>query len=112
MIWNNGNDYDTKSKINLAVILCLFWLLPICISAQQQQQEQETQKLRFGENGEFKILQVADMHFANGKSTRCLDVLPSQYHSCTDLNTSAFIQRMILAENPNLIVFTGMGILF
>ncbi|KAM6600048.1 hypothetical protein CsatA_019657 [Cannabis sativa] len=67
-------------------------------------------KLRFGSNGEFKILQVADMHFADGKSTPCLDVLPSQVKGCSDLNTSAFIHRMILAEKPNLIVFTGDNI--
>ncbi|XP_057453310.1 probable inactive purple acid phosphatase 29 [Lotus japonicus] len=85
-------------------LISLYWffLIQICIS--------EAQKLRFGKNGEFKILQVADMHYADGKSTHCLDVLHSQYASCSDLNTTAFIQRMILAEKPNLIVFTGDNI--
>ncbi|KAK7338182.1 hypothetical protein VNO77_18784 [Canavalia gladiata] len=76
-----------------------FWLIPICKS-----------KLRFGKNGEFKILQVADMHYANGKRTHCLDVLYSQYASCSDLNTTYFLQRIILAEKPNFIVFTGDNI--
>lgn len=70
----------------------------------------EGQKLRFGGNGEFKILQVADMHFANGGRTGCLDVLPSQVTGCSDLNTTAFIERMIMAEKPDLIVFTGDNI--
>lgn len=78
----------------LAVFLC-----SALVSAQQQ--------LRFDEKGEFRILQVADMHFANGKTTTCLDVLPKQVPSCTDLNTTAFLHRLILAEKPHLIVFTG-----
>ncbi|KAE9605784.1 putative metallo-dependent phosphatase [Lupinus albus] len=90
----------------LVVLLSLFCLISSSVLAQQQQ----NQKLRFDENGEFKILQVADMHYANGKTTLCLDVLPSQKAYCTDLNTTAFIQRMIIAEKPNLIVFTGDNI--
>lgn len=91
----------------ILVLIPLYWfcLFPICFSVAQH-------NLRFGKNGEFKILQVADMHFANGKTTHCLDVLPSQYASCSDLNTTLFIQRMIHAENPDLIVFTGIYILF
>ncbi|KAK8284353.1 hypothetical protein V6Z11_D08G150800 [Gossypium hirsutum] len=50
------------------------------------------------------------MHYADGKTTPCLNVLPSQVHGCSDLNTSAFIQRMIQAGKPNLIVFTGDNI--
>ncbi|XP_058743810.1 probable inactive purple acid phosphatase 29 [Vicia villosa] len=85
-----------------AVLVSWFWSIPTFAAEQQ--------KLRFDENGEFKILQVADMHYADGKKTLCLDVLPSQKASCTDLNTTAFIHRMILAEKPNLIVFTGDNI--
>nr|GME17651.1 probable inactive purple acid phosphatase 29 [Ipomoea batatas] len=71
----------------------------------------EQRRLRFdAKNGQFRILQVADMHYADGKATHCLDVLPQQEASCSDLNTTAFIHRMILAENPHLIVFTGDNI--
>ncbi|KAE9593601.1 hypothetical protein Lal_00036313 [Lupinus albus] len=101
-ICSNGSGI----KIDLAVLFYSFLLFQICISTQQQQQK----KLKFGKNGEFKILQIADMHYANGKTTHCLDVFYSQYHSCSDLNTTLFIQRMILSENPNLIVFTGDNI--
>ncbi|KAG8378053.1 hypothetical protein BUALT_Bualt08G0098100 [Buddleja alternifolia] len=67
--------------------------------------------LRFdGKKGEFRILQVADMHYADGKKTPCEDVLPSQMSSCSDLNTTAFIRRLIIAEKPDLIVFTGDNI--
>ncbi|KAF5177481.1 Phosphatase dcr2 [Thalictrum thalictroides] len=66
--------------------------------------------LRFRKNGHFKILQVADMHYANGKTTPCEDVLPNQMATCSDLNTTAFINRLIQAEKPDLIVFTGDNI--
>ncbi|XP_004510621.2 probable inactive purple acid phosphatase 29 [Cicer arietinum] len=98
----------------LVVTVSWFWSISTtCVLAAKQayiSPQQENQKLRFDQNGEFKILQVADMHYANGKNTLCLDVLPSQNISCSDLNTTAFIQRMILAEKPNLIVFTGDNI--
>ncbi|KAF5732027.1 inactive purple acid phosphatase 29-like isoform X1 [Tripterygium wilfordii] len=99
-----------SSACNSSMLLVVFvmWLLVStnCVLAQQQQQH----KVRFGENGEFKILQVADMHFADGKTTPCEDVLPSQVRGCSDLNTTAFIHRMIRAEKPHFIVFTGDNI--
>ncbi|WMV55801.1 hypothetical protein MTR67_049186 [Solanum verrucosum] len=68
-------------------------------------------KLRFdGKTGEFRILQVADMHYGDGKTTPCEDVLPQQMSSCSDLNTTDYIFRMIHAEKPHLIVFTGDNI--
>lgn len=66
--------------------------------------------LRFDQNGQFKILQVADMHYADGRTTPCLDVLPEQFATCSDLNTTAFLYRIIRAEKPNLVVFTGDNI--
>lgn len=86
----------------VAMAFLAFLLCSILVSAQQQ--------LRFDEKGEFRILQVADMHYANGKTTTCLDVLPKQVASCTDLNTTAFLHRIIRAEKPHLIVFTGDNI--
>ncbi|KAK9145924.1 hypothetical protein Sjap_005827 [Stephania japonica] len=72
---------------------------------------QPTPHLRFKPtNGQFKILQVADMHYADGAATKCQDVLPQQLRTCSDLNTSAFLRRAILAEQPDLIVFTGDNI--
>ncbi|KAI4342855.1 hypothetical protein MLD38_027423 [Melastoma candidum] len=70
----------------------------------------EKNPLRFREDGQFKILQVADMHYSDGLSTPCEDVLPSQLRGCSDLNTTAFVHRMIDTEKPDLIVFTGDNI--
>jgi len=115
MISGKRNGFGTKGRTGLdfmvlvSTVLCLC-LTGISVSATTQAEApspQPSQKLRFSQNGEFKILQVADMHYANGKTTPCLDVLPSQNFSCSDLNTTVFINRMIKAEKPNLIVFTG-----
>lgn len=91
-----------KPALVIVAVLTLLCIAPtLAVNAKQER------KLRFRQNGEFKILQVADMHFANGRTTPCLDVLPSQVAGCSDLNTTAFINRMISAEKPDLIVFTG-----
>ncbi|XP_065016520.1 probable inactive purple acid phosphatase 28 isoform X2 [Musa acuminata AAA Group] len=66
--------------------------------------------LRFSSDGVFKILQVADMHYGNGLVTRCRDVLPSEAARCSDLNSTLFLKRMIEAEKPDLIAFTGDNI--
>ncbi|EPS60240.1 hypothetical protein M569_14564, partial [Genlisea aurea] len=66
--------------------------------------------LRFRSDGTFKILQVADMHFGNGKLTRCRDVLDVEFEHCSDLNTTRFLQRMIEIENPDFVAFTGDNI--
>ncbi|MED6146141.1 hypothetical protein PIB30_031733 [Stylosanthes scabra] len=53
----------------------------ISFNSEVKEAEGANKKLRFVEkNGNFKILQIADMHFADRKSTptSCLDVLPSQ----------------------------------
>jgi hypothetical protein len=48
------------------------------------------------------------MHYANGASTQCKDILPSQLSGgCSDLNTTAFVRRLISAEKPDLIVYSG-----
>jgi hypothetical protein len=105
--WKQGKETQKRRiemkecwTLTTVALLCLYWVSIGGFAVEQQQ-------LRFGKNGEFKILQVADMHFANGKTTPCEDVLPSQAASCSDLNTTAFLRRMILAEKPHLIVFTG-----
>ena len=117
MMVSSLKSYNNKkmklANVEIVLLLCLI-LFPICSLAANQQQQQpqpKQRRLRFGKNGELKILQVADMHFADGKTTPCLDVFKSQLATCSDLNTSAFIHRMILAEKPHLIVFTGIPLL-
>jgi len=115
LISSKRNMFGTKGRTGLdfmVLVLAVSWFCFTAISVSATTQAdppspQPNQKLRFGQNGEFKILQVADMHYANGKTTPCLNVLPSQNLSCSDLNTTLFINRMIQAEKPNLIVFTG-----
>jgi hypothetical protein len=47
------------------------------------------------------------MHFGNGMMTRCRDVLESEFEYCSDLNTTRFLKRMLEAEKPDFIAFTG-----
>jgi len=48
------------------------------------------------------------MHFGNGAATRCRDVGPDGGGAlCSDLNTTRFMRRVIEAERPDLIAFTG-----
>ncbi|KAG2636428.1 probable inactive purple acid phosphatase 29 [Panicum virgatum] len=68
-------------------------------------------RLRFRrDSGTFKVVQVADMHYADGRATGCEDVLPSQVAGCSDLNTTAFLYRVFRDEDPDLVVFTGDNI--
>lgn len=86
----------------MGTVVVLMWMAFLCGHAAEGQ-------LRFdGKRGEFRILQVADMHFADGKRTLCEDVFPQQMATCSDLNTTAFIRRVILAEKPDFVVFTGL----
>lgn len=96
--------------MHMAVVLFLLVLTFPAVRSTATERN-EPMRLRFRQNGQFKILQVADMHFGNGKATPCEDVLPTQLASCSDLNTTAFLRRIILAEKPDLIVFTGIFLL-
>lgn len=55
----------------------------------------------------FKILQVADLHYG---TSRCRDVLKSQFRDCSDLNSTRFLRTLIQSENPDFIAFTGDNI--
>ncbi len=111
---NKKMKLASNSLVEVVVVLCLI-LFPNCSLATKQQQQPQLKhqhrRLQFGKGGELKILQVADMHYADGKTTPCSDVFESQLATCSDLNTTAFLHRMILAEKPHLIVFTGIPLL-
>jgi hypothetical protein len=47
------------------------------------------------------------MHYGDGSKTPCRDLIPSQLRHCSDHNTTAFIARLLAAEKPDLVVFTG-----
>ncbi|XP_037406046.1 probable inactive purple acid phosphatase 29 [Triticum dicoccoides] len=47
------------------------------------------------------------MHYADGRSTACEDVMPEQVAGCSDLNITAFLYRVIRTEDPDLVIFTA-----
>ncbi|KAI3669703.1 hypothetical protein L6452_41048 [Arctium lappa] len=104
-----------RMMVTIIVVLCSFSVLILANTERIQRSSSliigsGIQQLRFHKKGEFRILQVADMHYADGRQTPCEDVLPEQFAHCSDLNTTFFIERMIQAEKPDLIVFTGDNI--
>ncbi|XP_042432038.1 probable inactive purple acid phosphatase 28 isoform X1 [Zingiber officinale] len=96
----------------LVLFLChsLLWVAFLGADAVPRVKRSAELPLRFRSDGSFKILQVADMHYGNGLVTRCRDVLPSESSRCTDVNSTVFLKRMIEAERPDLIAFTGDNI--
>lgn len=80
----------------------LYAFLTTCASASS---------LHLRPDGSFKIVQIADMHIQNGVLSGCVDITDEQKkYPCSDLNTTAFINRMILKEDPDLVIFTGDNI--
>eukprot|EP00899_Mesostigma_viride_P006040 jgi/Mesvir1/15437/Mv06621-RA.1 len=67
--------------------------------------------LSFAEDGTFKLLVIGDMHYSEGVNARCRDLPPWKLKfPCSDKNTTAFLERLINTEAPNLVVFTGDNI--
>jgi hypothetical protein len=63
-------------------------------------------------DGKFKMVQFADLHWSTGAKSGCADLTTVQRtFPCTDLNTSAFMARVLDAEAPvDLVIFTGDNI--
>lgn len=64
---------------------------------------------RIGDNGKFKILQVADLHLSTGEGT-CRDAVPAGYNGgkCeADPRTLEFIAKMLDEEKPDFVVLSG-----
>ncbi|KAF9332260.1 purple acid phosphatase [Podila minutissima] len=70
-----------------------------------QRELPKTPTLRFHNDGTFKIVQFADMHMATGPHM-CFNV-PSTMNCVGDINTLMLMERMLEAERPDLVVFTG-----
>lgn len=72
--------------------------------------KQEVKKpvLRVRSNGEFKVLQVADLHFSTGVG-ECRNPVPASLaDSCeADPRTLEFIDKVVDAERPDFVVLTG-----
>jgi hypothetical protein len=67
----------------------------------------EKQVPRIGENGKFKILQVADLHLSTGVG-HCREPIPADGSNCeADTRTLEFIGKMLDEEKPDLVVLSG-----
>ncbi|CAN0901313.1 Probable inactive purple acid phosphatase 28 [Linum grandiflorum] len=111
------SESTTNSFLYLALILSSVFLLHSQIAPRLlvghhplRLKRSSDLPLRFRDDGTFKILQVADMHFGTGMVTRCRDVMASEFDYCSDLNTTRFLRRMIEFEKPDFIAFTGDNI--
>ncbi|KAG0598336.1 hypothetical protein M758_12G064700 [Ceratodon purpureus] len=90
-----------------------FWLLLLAaVGSISLSGAQDLPPLRFNSEGTFKILQIADMHYGNGVKTPCRDLEAKELRTCSDRNTTLFVQRLLAAEKPDLVVFTGDNIDF
>ena len=65
--------------------------------------------LKFDSAGNFKILVISDLHYQNGKSSPCRDILNSQL-PCDGTNTTYFIQNLLELEKPDLVISNGDSI--
>lgn len=63
------------------------------------------QSLSFRDNGTFKIMQLADLHFSVDEHT-CRDV-PDVSHCHSHTDTIAAISGWLDSEKPDMVVFTG-----
>lgn len=66
----------------------------------------DTLQLRVDSENNFKIVQLADLHFSVDEG-RCRDEHPVHETCKADPKTSKFIERVLDLEKPQLVVFTG-----
>lgn len=72
------------------------------------QQSVAAPTLAFKEDGTFKILQLADTQVHSFVTDRCQQLtVEQQRYPCSADNTTAFITKLIDAERPDLIIYTG-----
>ena len=48
------------------------------------------------------------MHYGNGAKSVCRDLEAKELQTCSDVNTTLFVERLLAAEKPDLVVFTGV----
>ncbi|CAR26359.1 ZYRO0B07898p [Zygosaccharomyces rouxii] len=63
-------------------------------------------RLTVGEDGAYKIVQLADLHFGVGKG-ECLDEFPAHDHCEADPKTTKFVEEVLDIEQPDMVIFTG-----
>lgn len=63
--------------------------------------------LRIQKNGQFKILQLADLHFSTGPG-ECMDPYPDAPEDCqADPRTLEYLNAILDSEKPDYVVMTG-----
>lgn len=62
--------------------------------------------LSLNENGKFKIVQLADLHFSVGEGI-CRDEFPKHESCKADPKSGKFVEEVLDIEQPDLVVFTG-----
>lgn len=109
-------SYCSCSKFSLSTLyrmFCCGMFCLLCMSAFLYYPEfiTQNQTLPFHSNGNFKILQVADVHFGNGKTDKCKDLTETeQQFACNSYNSTSFIEEIYNLEKPDLVVYTGDNI--
>lgn len=71
-------------------------------------EERKKPQLQMSRDNKFKILQAADFHFSTGPGA-CRDPVPDESkNGCeADPRTTAFFEKVLDLEQPDLVVFTG-----
>jgi hypothetical protein len=73
------------------------------------QHDSSKPKPQIGENGRFKIMQLADLHLSTGVGA-CRDAIPNAYNGgkCeADPRTLDFVSKVLEEEKPDLVVLSG-----
>ena len=90
---------------------CFIWLLFSLFVYYPMFIEMGNQTLGFRIDGTFKILQVADIHFGNGKGDPCYQLTDEEkQYPCDSFNSTDFIRKVYEIEQPDLVVYTGDNI--
>ncbi|KAK9806913.1 hypothetical protein WJX72_007237 [[Myrmecia] bisecta] len=74
--------------------------------------------LKFDDTGKFHIMQIADVHYANGTNSKtengtvlyskCQNILPAwEKYPCSDVNSTDLMTSVLAREKPNLVVYSG-----
>jgi hypothetical protein len=80
---------------------------PAQISIQRGTPKEPTKpQPRIGDNGRFKIMQLADLHLSTGVG-RCRDALPDEGKCEADPRTLDFVTRVLEDEKPDLVILSG-----
>lgn len=66
----------------------------------------EKPKLSLRDNGQFKIVQLSDLHLSVGNG-KCLDEFPLTENCQAGPKTLKFVNEVLDIEKPDLVVFTG-----